>query len=109
MEKGKSGVYRFMKWEMYRETVGLLEGHYDEEKRTKGCLKNNQRVERAGSKTGRRKRRLRYRAYLSYNSDCINCIKIKVTVVSLLPSALLLGVPTRRVHTLGWTDRRNTN
>jgi Delta3-Delta2-enoyl-CoA isomerase len=48
VEKDKSGVYRLMKWEMYRETVGLLEGHYDEEKRTKGYLKINQKREEQG-------------------------------------------------------------
>jgi Delta3-Delta2-enoyl-CoA isomerase len=46
--KGTSGVYGLMKWEMYRETVGLLDGHYDEEKRVKGYLKINQRSEEQG-------------------------------------------------------------
>jgi Delta3-Delta2-enoyl-CoA isomerase len=39
VEKGKSGVYGLMKWEMYRETVGLLEGHKKEEQKAKDYLK----------------------------------------------------------------------
>ncbi len=33
IEKGKTGVYGLMKWEMYRETVGYLDGHQKEEQR----------------------------------------------------------------------------
>jgi Delta3-Delta2-enoyl-CoA isomerase len=38
-EKGKSGVYGLMKWEMYRETLALLEGHHSEEQRATDYLK----------------------------------------------------------------------
>ncbi len=41
--KGKSGVYGVMKWEMYRETAGLLDGHYGEEERWKDYLKVDDR------------------------------------------------------------------
>jgi len=46
VEKGKSGIYGIMKGEMYRETVGLLEGHDIEEKRD-GTIKmaDNERKE----------------------------------------------------------------
>ena len=36
VEKGKSGVYGMMKAEMFRETIGYLEGHEKEEKRDRG-------------------------------------------------------------------------
>ncbi len=51
VEKGKSGVYGLMKWEMYRETVGLLEGHSQEEHRAKDYLKvDDQRREEGQSR-----------------------------------------------------------
>jgi Delta3-Delta2-enoyl-CoA isomerase len=51
VEKGKSGVYGLMKWEMYRETMGLLEGHHSEEQRAKDYLKiEDQRREEGQSR-----------------------------------------------------------
>lgn len=47
-EKGKTGVYGAMKWEMYRETVGLLEGHYEEEKRWDSYMKDDSRRKEEG-------------------------------------------------------------
>ena len=48
VEKGKSGVYGLMKWEMYRETIGLLEGHHIEEQRAKDYLKADDQRRKEG-------------------------------------------------------------
>jgi Delta3-Delta2-enoyl-CoA isomerase len=41
-EKGKSGVYGTLKSEMYRESLGFLEGHTQEEKRYTGMIKDDE-------------------------------------------------------------------
>src|SRR5271170_1247900 len=48
VEKGKSGVYGLMKWEMYRETVGFLDGHYEEEKKGDDYVKVDDRRREEG-------------------------------------------------------------
>jgi Delta3-Delta2-enoyl-CoA isomerase len=51
VEKGKSRVYGLMKWEMYRETIDLLNGHQSEEQRAKDYLKvDDQRREEGRSR-----------------------------------------------------------
>jgi ClpP class serine protease len=43
IEKGKTGIYGTLKSEMYRESLGLLEGHITEEKRYADMTKDDER------------------------------------------------------------------
>jgi enoyl-CoA hydratase/carnithine racemase len=43
VEKGKSGIYGIMKGEMYRESIALMDGHEQEEKRDQAIVKADEK------------------------------------------------------------------
>jgi len=49
-QRSKTGVYGLLKGEMFRETVGYLEGHEREEKRDKETLRKDDERREVGRK-----------------------------------------------------------